>query len=110
MRPDALGAERPGETSDLGIKLGVGELLLASRLVPGHQRRPLVAVAQQVLGEVEAHAGEPAGGRDPASGPWIEFFDDGVGLAGDPDAAEVTDLRPEARRRSRSSSPPTAPK
>ena len=54
---------------DLRAQLGVGQRPLAAPLVPEDQRRTIVVVAEQVLGEVEPGAGEPARAelRDPAA-------------------------------------------
>ena len=53
--------ERGRYPDDLLAQLGVTESPLAALLVPEDEGRMIVGVAEQVLGEVEPGAGEPAG-------------------------------------------------
>ena len=87
---DAGAAQKTGHAGNLVEQFGVGQSCRHfAAFADGHQRRSVVAVAQQVLGEIEAGALEPRGARHL----WI-FQHRGIGLAV-PDAGEAPDGFPE---------------
>src|SRR3954468_2031468 len=51
--------QRPGHAADLPTQLAITQLALATPLVPEYDRRAVVAVAQQVFGEVQPGTGKP---------------------------------------------------
>ena len=58
--PDAVPPERGREARDLPVQLAIAELAPDAVLAQRHDRRTVVAKTQQVLGEVEPRADEPA--------------------------------------------------
>ena len=98
---DSFGRQGRRHRAHLLVQLAITDLPLAALLVPEHQGRSIVVIAQQVFGEVEPGAGEPPGPqlrirrRHP-----VEPNDHRVPriapgpLLGD-DAAEAPDLGPE---------------
>ena len=56
-------AHRPGEPGHLGVKLGIAQLPAHLVLAAKDDGVRVVASLEQVLGEVEARTGEPAGAR-----------------------------------------------
>ena len=59
-RPNARRPERGRDTGGLVVECAVAQLAPCPGLVPCHERRVRVTLPQQVLGEVESRAGEPA--------------------------------------------------
>ena len=57
---DAALAQKGGEAGDVARKLGVRQCSPPALLRPEDQRRAIIAMAQQVLGEVEPRARKPA--------------------------------------------------
>src|SRR5690348_17833502 len=91
-----------GDAADDRVQFGVGDFPRVSPFVAEYQRRLVVLEAQQVLREVQLHAGKPARARH-----LVGIHQHGFELAGGADAAELPYQRPDRKSTRLNSSHPS---